>query len=64
MWRDVCYEIRDLTRSLGRRGDLVSLFQTDECEKGYLEDESRWGRDGRGHGKKETPWVKKGLMIP
>jgi len=60
--RDACYDIRELTRSLDMRGDLVSLFQAELCDKGYLEDESRRGRDRRCHGKKYPSLVKKGLM--
>ena len=48
----VCDDVKDLARYLGRCGDLVSLLQPKQDEEGYLEDESRRGRDGRGHGKK------------
>ena len=54
MGRDVCYDVRDLARSLSRSGILVRMFHTELGEEGYLEDEGQWGRDGGGHDKKQT----------
>jgi hypothetical protein len=48
----MCNDIGDLTRSLGRSGDLVGMFKAEWGEKGYLEVKSRRGRDGGGHGEK------------
>ncbi len=52
MGQDVGNDVRDLARSLDRSGNLIRMFQVEQGEEGYLEDEGRWGHGGRGHGRK------------
>jgi hypothetical protein len=48
-------DARDLAWSFRGLRDPVKLFQAEQGEQSYLEDESRGGRDERGHGKEQSP---------